>query len=129
MLSVSVLGISTAFCVKAGYGTNSIATLFDGISKITKIKLGVVANTINTTLSLLIFSKNRKYINIGTVVYATIMGTFIGLGLKLYNSLNIPNVFYAKVFMSLVGCFLYFVSLAALPRRGLVLTLGLLSLL
>ncbi|MDR1391697.1 MAG: hypothetical protein LBJ09_00705 [Clostridiales bacterium] len=117
-LSVMLLGMSTALCMKSGFGTNSVATLFSGISKVTKLNIGFTANTINTVLSIVIFIKNKKYINIGTIVYAVFMGHAINFIIFLYDFLNIPNILVIKIFDSIVGCFLCFLSVGMFVAAG-----------
>ena len=110
--SIFLLGLSTAICTKAGYGTNSIAVLFNGVAKVTGLRVGDAANILNTTLMIAAFIINRKYISTGTIIYAVAMGWFINWGIGFYNFLAIPHTLVWRSVMATFGCGLFFLALS-----------------
>lgn len=115
---IACIGIAIAFNNLAGLGNDPVSVFFDGarvvLFNLTGINnLGLVANIINYTLLIVIFFIAREYVHIGTLIYVIPLGTFISLGVWIFNSLHIPpNVLIWQVVMSLIGCFLLFLGLA-----------------
>ena len=112
-LSIIVLGISIAINTKTDLGTDPISVFYNGVSAFTGLELGVATSTINVTLAMIVIIISRKYINIGTVIYAFLLGPSISFGIYIYNLLNIPETFTIRFFVSLAGCFLAFLGLGS----------------
>ncbi len=110
-LSLALLGLGCGINVIASQGADPITIFYEGLSKITGISVGMVANILNTTLVLSVFFINRKYVHIGTLIYLFVLGTFIDFGIWAYNYLNIPSTFVCQLAASLVGCLLCFIGL------------------
>lgn len=110
-VSLMFLGLGCGINVVTAQGADPITVFYEGLSKVTGFSVGVVASIINVGLMALVFFVNRKYIHIGTVVYIFILGTFINLGIWIYECLQVPEVFIFQICFSLLGSMLCFVGL------------------
>lgn len=112
-ISIVVLGISISFNTMAMLGADPVSVLFHGASVFTGVDMGLITNAINITLIIIVLFLDRKYINIGTLIYAITLGISIEWGIKIYNLMCIPTDFLPRFLISLVGCLLAFSSLGA----------------
>lgn len=112
-LSVVLLGISIALNTRAMLGNDPITVFYDGLSIQTGHSMGITANIINSILLVIVLLVDRHYINIGTLIYAEVLGPSITLGLNLYNLLNIPEILVCRIVLAVIGYSLAFVSLGA----------------
>lgn len=110
-LSLMILGIACGLNVAAAQGADPITVFYDGLSNVIRLNVGMTANILNTTLVIIVFFTNRRYIHIGTVIYTFVLGLFIQAGIHIYNLMHIPNVFIWQVIVSLFGCLLAFIGL------------------
>lgn len=111
--SIVLLGVATVLAVRAMLGNDPISVLYDGLGVSTKINMGIAANIINCILALVVFFLDRKYIHVGTVIYALVLGSSITLGLNFYDSLNLPGDLLFRIFIAIAGYLLAFVALGA----------------
>ena len=109
LFSVSLFGLSSAFCIRSGFGTNSVVTLFRGISRTFNFDIGITTNVINLILTIVVFFIDKKYINIGTIIYSCAMGFFINLFLSL---LVIPESLILKILFAIFGVIIYVIAVA-----------------
>ncbi len=110
-LSIMLLGLGCGINLITEQGADPITVFYDGLSNITGFSAGEVANVLNVILILLVFFINKKYVNIGTVIYLFMLGTFLDIGSNLYVYLGFPNTFEWQVLISLVGCLICFIGL------------------
>lgn len=109
--SLILLGMGCGINIVTSLGADPITVFYDGLSKMTGWSVGITASTINAVLIVTVFCIKRKYINIGTVIYLFVLGTFIDFGIWIYNFLNIPQEFFPRLVASLIGCLICFVGL------------------
>lgn len=112
-ISIMFLGISIAFNTMADLGTDPISVFFIGMSKFTGLELGLSTNIVNFTLAVAVLIMDRKYINIGTLIYAFVLGISITLGMQIYNIIGFPDEIQWKILSAVIGCMLAFVGLAS----------------
>ncbi len=110
-LSLVILGIGCGINVVTELGADPITVFYEGLSNVTHLTVGMTAAFINTILVITVFCIKRKYINIGTIIYLFILGTFIDFGIWSYNLLHLPNVFLLRLIASLIGCVFCFIGL------------------
>ena len=110
-LGIFFLGISGAINIKTALGADPITVFYEGFSKFLGMNVGLAVGILNFSLVAFVFYVNRKYINIGTIIYLFVLGNFINFGIWIYNFLHVPNVFISQIIMSLVGCIFCFVGL------------------
>lgn len=110
-LSLILLGIGCGINIITHQGADPITVFYEGLSKFLGINVGLTAGILNFSLVAFVFFVNRKYINIGTVIYIFVLGNFINFGIWVYNFLHIPNVFICQIIMSLIGCLFCFIGL------------------
>jgi uncharacterized membrane protein YczE len=113
LLGVALVGFGLAFNSAAMLGNDAIAVLYDGARAALGLqvdKLGLVTNLVNIIFIAIVFILNRKYINIGTFIYALPMGNFISLGFKLHELLNIPNNLAGMILTCFCGYTMLFVG-------------------
>lgn len=113
VISVFFLGISVALNTKADLGNDPIAVFYDGLGRSTGINMGIAANMINSFLALSVFILDRKYIHIGTIIYAVVLGLSITFGLNVYEMLNLPTDLWFRWIVSFIGYALAFIALSA----------------
>lgn len=113
LISIIGLGISIGLTTSANLGADPISVLFHGASKFTGINEGLIITAINAVLIMIVFFLDRKYVNIGTVIYLVALGWATNLGIHIYNFMSVPDVFLAKIIVSIFGTFLAFISLGA----------------
>jgi uncharacterized membrane protein YczE len=106
-----ILGISIAFNTKAALGTDAIAVFFNGASNFSHLNLGLATNIVNCILAIAVIFMDRKYINVGTIIYASALGPSINLGIALYESMNITNSYLPRLLVSVLGMLLAVVGL------------------
>lgn len=109
LFSVILFGLSSSFCIRSGFGTNSIVTFFGGISKTFNFDIGISTNVINLILTIIVFCIDRKYINIGTIIYSCTMGFFINLFLSV---LIVPENLILKILFATFGIIIYIIAIA-----------------
>ena len=114
LVGVALVGFGLAFNSTAGLGNDAVAVLYDGVRNTLGLqvdKLGLVTNLVNFILITVVFFLGRKYINIGTFIYALPMGNFVNIGFKLYEILNIPSTLGGRILTSFCGCSMLFLGI------------------
>lgn len=113
VVGVALVGFGLAFNSSAMLGNDPVAVFYDGIRNLCgfpREKLGLVTNFINCTFIVTMFILGRKYINIGTFIYTLPMGSFIDLGFKIHQILNIPETLNGRIFTAFCGCSMLFLG-------------------
>lgn len=113
IVGVALVGIALSFNSSAMLGNDPVAVFYDGVRNLCGLpreELGLVTNLINCAFVVTMFILGRKYINIGTFVYAVPMGSFIDLGFKIHQMLNIPNTLNWRIFTAFCGCLMLFLG-------------------
>lgn len=110
-VSLALLGIGCGINIVTSLGADPITVFYDGLSKVTGLSVGFTASILNAILIVTVFCIKRKYINIGTVIYLFILGIFIDFGIWFYNCLEIPQTFFIRLVVSLIGCLICFIGL------------------
>lgn len=113
ILGVVLLGFSIAFTTQANLGTDPIAVFLNGVSIVSRLELGLATNLVSLALLVVTLFLDRKYINIGTIIYALLLGPSITWGVRLYELLSVPNEFVWRVTAGLFGCLLAYIGLGA----------------
>lgn len=109
---VLFMGFGIAFNSMAGFGNDPISVLYDGIKNFFHINLGIASMAANAILLIIIFFVDKKYINVGTLLYILALGAFIDLGIVLYKNCNLPETMFIKILSSCVGCLILFLGIA-----------------
>jgi uncharacterized membrane protein YczE len=114
LVGVAFVGFGIAFNSAAMLGNDAVAILYDGVRNIFGFpvsKLGIVTNIVNYVIIVIAFILNRKYINIGTFIYTIPMGTFVGIGAKIYEYASFPPTLEFRILSSVIGCLMLFIGL------------------
>lgn len=112
-ISIFTLGISIAINTRAMLGNDPISVFYDGLGISLGINMGVASNIINCVLAVIVFIIDRRYIHIGTLIYAIGLGLSITFGFQLYDFLGIPNLLTFRILSSIFGYLMAFISLSA----------------
>ena len=114
-LGVILMGIGIAFNACANLGSDPISVFSYGIHSFWGVNLGTAFNVTNYTLLFIVLIFGRRYINIGTLIHALFLGTFVNLGGDLYAGVKILflpltgfNDIVFRIAMAVVACFLLF---------------------
>lgn len=114
LCGVALVGFGIAFNSAAMLGNDAVAILYDGVRSIFKLpvnKLGIVTNAVNYLIIIIVLVLNKRYINIGTFIYTIPMGTFVGIGAKIYEYINFPDILEFRILSSIFGCLMLFIGL------------------
>ena len=114
LVGVALVGFGIAFNSAGMLGNDAVAVLYDGVRNTLGLqvdKLGLVTNLVNFILITVVFFLGRKYINIGTFIYALPMGNFVDIGFKLHEILNIPSTLGGSILTSFCGCSMLFLGI------------------
>lgn len=109
--SLILLGIGCGINIVTSLGADPITVFYDGLSKATGLSVGITASILNAILVVVVFCIKRKYINVGTLIYLFVLGTFIDFGIWIYNCLGVPQLFFPRFIASLTGCLICFIGL------------------
>lgn len=112
-ISIIFLGIAVSFNTNAMLGSDPVAIFYNGVGISTGIGMGLAANIINCILAVLVLILNKKYINIGTAIYAIVLGLSITLGFNIQVLLTIPNDLVFRFLTSLTAYAISFICLGA----------------
>lgn len=114
LVGVILVGFGIAFNSAGMLGNDAVSVLYDGVRNALGLpidKLGLITNLVNLTFLTVVLFFGRKYINIGTFIYALPLGSFVSIGFKLHEMLNLPGTLGGKIITSFIGCFMLFVGL------------------
>ncbi|MDQ5983318.1 MAG: hypothetical protein RUMPE_00323 [Eubacteriales bacterium SKADARSKE-1] len=107
-----LLGFGIVFNSSAGFGNDSVTVFYDGLHKTIGVSFGFATNMINITLLIILLFLGRKYINIGTLIYALPLGSIINFAFKVYPVFNLSYTMSGRIASAVIGCLLLFVSLS-----------------
>lgn len=113
LVGVAFVGFGLAFNSAGMLGNDPVAILYDGVRNalgFQQEKLGLVTNLVNCILIVTVFILDRKYVNIGTFVYALPMGNFVSLGFIIHKFLNIHSTLGGRIFTAFCGCSMLFLG-------------------
>jgi len=114
LMGVSLVGFGLAFNSAGMLGNDSVAVLYDGIRNAFGLpieKLGLVTNLVNIVFLTIVLLFDRKYINIGTFIYALPLGSLISIGFKIHGILNIKTTIGGRILTSFLGCSMLFIGI------------------
>ncbi len=113
VLSALLIGLSVNLYVYAGFGSDSITILEDGIHNTFNVSLGT-ASYIYAGITLLIgLIVGRKYISIATIANSFLCGPFIDLFNNFFIKINTSSIL-IRIVMLLMGVFTTALSCAIL---------------
>ncbi len=113
LVGVILVGFGIAFNAAGMLGNDSVSVLYDGVRSglgLSQDKLGLITNLVNLSFLAVVFIFNRKYINIGTFIYALPLGNFISIGFKVHEILNFPATLGGRTATSILGCTMLFLG-------------------
>jgi uncharacterized membrane protein YczE len=114
LMGVILVGFGIAFNSAGMLGNDAVSVLYDGVRKTLGIqvdKLGLVTNLVNFVFLAAVVIFGRKYINIGTFIYALPLGNFVSIGFKVYEILNLPTTLAGRIVTSFFGCSMLFIGI------------------
>ena len=114
LLAIFLAGAGIAFNSLSTLGNDSVALLYDGFRAgfhLDMDKLGIVSNTINLVLVIIVLLMYKKFINIGTLIYTVLLGTVISFVSNIYSMFNIPLTIMTKIILAICGCSLLYIGI------------------
>lgn len=114
LAGVILIGFGLAFNSAGRLGNDPVAVLYDGVRNAIGLQpenLGLVTNLVNLIFLAAVFIFNRKYINIGTFIYALPLGNFVSIGFKLHEFLGLPSTLAGRIVTSFLGCSMLFLGI------------------
>ncbi len=100
-LAITALGITLMY--KSTLGTNPMATVCDGLSRILGISYGSANTIINVLFLVVVLILSRKNIGIGTVITVFTLGLYMNFWKWVLPELNNDISLISKIIISLIG--------------------------
>lgn len=133
-IGVVMIGIGVSFNAQAALGNDPIGIVYDGIRTtmhFSSDQLGTASNIVNLVLIVIVFWMDRRYVDIGTLVYIIPYGVIVNVGAKLYHALFHVQQLPTQILAAVIGCTLLYVGVGIYiaadigvdPFSGLVLAL------
>jgi uncharacterized protein len=122
LAGVILIGFGLAFNSAGRLGNDPVAVLYDGVRNAIGLQqenLGLITNLVNLNFLAAVFIFNRKYINIGTFIYALPLGNFVGIGFKLHEILGLPSTLAGRIVTSFLGCSMLFLGIGIFIAMGI----------
>lgn len=113
MIDIVLMGFAVALNTKAVLGNDPITVFYQGVGLKTGLGIGLATNIISAVLIVVVFLADKHYINIGTLIYAVVLGPSMTLGMSLYSLLNLPGTLTCRIISALIGYTLWAVSVGA----------------
>ncbi len=114
LVGVALMGVGIGLNSCIGLGTDPISVFSDGVHKFLNMSLGSAFTLTNCTIFLIVLLFGRRYINIGTLLHAIFLGTFVNMGVSIYSVLNIREIIFLKIIVASIACILLFFGTALL---------------
>jgi uncharacterized membrane protein YczE len=114
LVGVILVGFGIAFNSAGMLGNDAVSVLYDGVRNTLGLqvdKLGLITNLVNFIFLAAVVIFGRKYINIGTFIYALPLGNFVSIGFKIYEILNLPSTLGGRILTSFLGCSMLFLGI------------------
>ncbi len=115
VIGILFTGIGIAFNAGAALGNDPIGILYDGLRNILGLsgaQMGTASNIVNITFAAIVLVLNRKYINIGTLIYVLPYGTVVNFGSSLYNALFTNASLLTRIGSAVLGCGILYLGIA-----------------
>lgn len=112
VLGLFLLGLSAAINIKCNLGSDPITVLYDGACEFFNLNIGIAINVINFSLVAIVFLLKRKHVNLGTLVYLLCLGTFVNIGMTIYDLFSFPYTFISRLVVSFIGCWIAFLGIS-----------------
>lgn len=97
---ISAYGITLA--INAGFGSATLAILWQGLSKVTGMSIGTSSLVIAVVMIIFAFFYNRKQINVGTVLYQLIYSFFVDVFTKVQHYTDIKALNFILMLLGVV---------------------------
>ncbi len=110
LVGVILVGFGIAFNSAAMLGNDAVSVLYDGVLNALGLQMDKL-NLVNLIFLTVVFIFGRKYINIGTFIYALPLGNFVSIGFKIHEILNLSGTLGGRIVSSFLGCSMLFIGL------------------
>ena len=114
MIGVSLCGIGVGFANCAVLGLDSIGILYDGIRNVLGFSsdmLGVASFIVSGILIVFLFFAARKYVSLGTLIHTIAYGSFVTVGMIIYNAIISDNIMFIRILFCVIGYLLLYVGI------------------
>ena len=112
LIGVSLCGMGAGFTKCASLGLDSIGILYDGIRNILGFSsdmLGVASFIVSGAILVFLFFAARKYVSFGTLIYIIAYGSFVSVGMLIYDAIVDEETLFFRIIFSVLGfLILYF---------------------
>lgn len=112
VLGLFLLGLSAAINIKSNLGSDPITVLYDGACEFFNLNIGIAINAINFSLVAIVFLLKKKHVNLGTLIYLLCLGSFVNIGMTIYDLFSFPNTFISRLVVSFIGCLIAFLGIS-----------------
>ena len=114
LIGVSLCGIGVGFANCALLGLDSIGILYDGIRNVLGFSsdmLGVASFIVSGIILIFLFFASRKYVSLGTLIYTIGYGSFVTVGILIYEAVISENTMVVRIIFSIVGYLLLYIGI------------------
>lgn len=114
LIGVSLCGMGVGFANSAALGLDSIGIFYDGIRNILNFSsdmLGVASFIVSAVIIAFLFFAARKYVSLGTFIYIIAYGSFITVGMLIYDAIVKENTLFARILFSIIGYLILYIGI------------------
>lgn len=115
LIGLFLLGAGIAGFYYAGWGSDPISVLYDGVHVVAHVSYGTASQIVSLTGVIFVLIFARKYFHVGTIISAVLLGPCINLATAIYQSfmpapetLGIP----VKILMTVISILLMGIGIA-----------------
>lgn len=114
-VGVLFIGVGIAIVNGADLGNDPVGIFYDGIRAALHLgyeHLNIASAVVNIVLACTVFLIDRRYVNIGTLIYIVPNGLCVKLGTILFQFLEGSNALETRVGCGILGCALMYLGVA-----------------
>ena len=115
---ISAYGITLA--MYAGFGSATLAVLWQGVSKVTGMSIGMTSFVIAVVMIVFVWFYDRPQIHIGTVLYQVVYSGFVEIFSRIQ---RYSDIVWINFLLMCIGIILFAVGMASMHQQilGMVL--------
>lgn len=114
VIGAILCGLGCGFINYASLGMDAIGLFYDGIRSILDLspnQIGTASYIVCFILSVFLWFADRKYVNIGSIIYIIMYGAFANIGTVMWEKLTPGSSIYLNALISALGLLILYIGL------------------
>lgn len=114
VIGAILCGLGCGFINYASLGMDAIGLFYDGIRSILDLspnQIGTASYIVCFILSVFLWFADRKYVNIGSIIYIIMYGAFANIGTVMWEKLTPGDSIYLNALISALGLLILYIGL------------------